>query len=31
MNMPGKLREDLFRIYGDINPLDFLEDVRFWV
>lgn len=28
MNMPGKLREDLFRIYGNRNPLDFLEDVR---
>lgn len=28
MNMPGKLREDLFRIYGNRNPLDFEEFAR---
>jgi hypothetical protein len=28
MNIPGKLREDLKRIYGANDPLNYIEDVR---
>lgn len=28
MNVPGKLREDLHRIYGSDDPLGYIEDIR---